>query len=91
MDAQMCSFSHFLVLVVLSVGVFSRRGLSMMILLFMVPVFGELAQFFMPSRTPDFMDVLYGYLGIVAGYCIVQLWREIWAVVKKVQPRDERP
>ena len=91
MDAQMCAFSHFLVLVVLSVGIFSRGRFSMIILLFMIPVFGEIVQFFMPSRTPDLMDVFYGDLGILAGYCLVQLWREISPVVKKVQPRGERP
>ena len=87
----MDALSHFLVLFVLSVGVFSLRRLGMIILLFIIPVFGEITQFFMPSRTPDLMDVLYGYLGIVAGYCLVQLWREIWALVKKIQLREERP
>ncbi len=84
MDAKTCALCHFLVLAILAVGVFSRRRPSMVILLFMIPVLGEIVQFFMPSRTPDFMDIVYGYLGIVAGYCLVQMWREIKPVVKKV-------
>ena len=84
MDAKACALFHFLVLAILAVGVFSRRRPSMIILLFIIPVLGEIVQFFMPSRTPDFMDIVYGYLGIVLGYCLVLMWREIKPVVKKV-------
>ena len=84
MDAKACALFHFLVLAILAVGVFSCRRPSMIILLFIIPVLGEIVQFFMPSRTPDFMDIVYGYLGILVGYCLVLMWREIKPVVKKV-------
>jgi len=79
----MSAFYHVFVLFVFSVGVFSFKRLSMTILLFMIPVLGETVQVFMPGRTPDFIDVLHGYLGIVTGYCLVRLWREIKPVVRK--------
>jgi len=85
MDAKTCALSHFLVLLILSVGVFPGRRLSMIVPLFVLPVLGEAVQFFMPDRTPDFMDVLHGYLGILVGYCLVQMWREIKPVVRKVR------
>jgi VanZ family protein len=85
MEANTGFFLHFLVLLILSVGVFSRRYLSMVVVLFLIPAMGEAVQFFIPGRTPDIMDIHYGYLGILAGYCLVRLWREIKPVVKKVQ------
>jgi hypothetical protein len=62
----------------------------MTILLFTVPVVGEAIQVFVPNRTPDFMDILHGYLGILAGYCLVKIWREIKPVVKTVQYHVEK-
>lgn len=85
MDARACAICHFLVLVALSIGILPRRRLSTIVLLFLIPILGEIVQFFMPSRTPDLMDVCYGYLGILAGYCLLQMWREMKPVVKKVQ------
>ena len=85
MDARTCALFHFLVLLILSVGVFPRRRLSMIILVFLLPVLGEAVQFFMPDRTPDLMDVLHGYLGILVGYCLVRMWLEIKPVVRKIQ------
>ena len=85
MDAKTCALCHFLVLVGLSVGILPRRRLTTIVLLFLIPILGEIVQFFMPTRTPDLMDVYYGYLGILAGYCLVQLWREIEPAVKKAQ------
>lgn len=85
MDAKTSALYHVLVLFVLSIGVFSLKRVSMIVLLFMLPVLGETLQVFMPSRIPDLVDALHGYLGIVAGYCFVKMWIEIKPVVKKVQ------
>jgi VanZ family protein len=85
MDAKMCALYHVLVLFVFSVGVLSFRRVSMIILLFMIPVLGEIVQIFMPGRTPDFADALHGYLGILAGWCFVQMWREIKPVIRQAQ------
>lgn len=85
MEVTTGALYHVLVLFVLSMGVFSFKRVSIIILLFMSPVLGEVVQIFMPGRVPDFVDALYGYLGILAGYCLVQLWREISPTVRKVR------
>ena len=87
MDAKTSAFYHVAVLFILSVGIFSFKRLSMIILLFTIPVLVETVQFFVPGRIPDFIDAVHGYLGILAGYCFVQMWREIKPVVIKVQFR----
>jgi hypothetical protein len=43
-----------------------------------------LVQFFMPGRVPDFMDAFHGYLGILLAFCLVQMWRELAPVAKKI-------
>ena len=90
MEAKTGALYHVLVLFVLSMGVFSFKHVSMIILLFMIPVLGEIIQIFMPGRVPDFVDAIYGYLGILAGYCLVQLWREISPTVRKVRSYMKR-
>jgi glycopeptide antibiotics resistance protein len=85
MGPKMCVLFHFLIFLVFSVGVFSRRRLSMIILLFLLPVLGEGAQYYMPSRTGDPIDVVHGYLGILVGFCLVQMWREVNPTVKKIR------
>ena len=86
MDARMNALYHVLVPFVLSMGIFPFRRLSMIIILFMIPMLAEISQIFFPGRTADLIDALHGYLGILAGYCLVQLYREIQPVVKKAQP-----
>ena len=85
MYAQMDALYHFLVLFILSIPVLLLRRPRLVVLLLVIPLFTEILQFFMPGRTPDLMDVIYGYLGILVGYCLVQLWREISPTVKKVR------
>ena len=86
MDARMNALFHFSIPFILSIGVFPFRRFSMIIALFIIPLLGEIFQVFIPGRTPDFIDVLHGYLGILAGYSLVQLYREIQPVVKRAQP-----
>ena len=76
---------HVLVLFAASIGVFSVKRVSMIILLFMLPVIGEILQVFIPDRIPDLVDVFHGYLGILLGFCLVRVWREVKPVETKVQ------
>jgi hypothetical protein len=76
---------HFLVLFILSLAVLLLRRPRPVALLLVIPVLTEILQVFMPGRTPALMDAIYGYLGILAGYCLVQLWREIGPTVRKVR------
>ena len=62
----------------------------MTILLLTIPVLGETVQVFIPSRTPDFMDILHGYLGILLGYSLVKMWKEIKPAIKNVQYHLEK-
>ena len=76
---------HFLVLFILSIPILLLRRPRPVALLLVIPVLAEILQFFMPGRTPALMDAIYGYLGILAGYCLVQLWREISPTVREVR------
>jgi VanZ family protein len=87
MYADTSALYHVLVLFLLAMGIFSLKNLGLKTLLFMMPVLGETVQFFMPGRTPDFMDLIHGYLGILTACCLVRMWREIMPVWKKVQLR----
>jgi glycopeptide antibiotics resistance protein len=86
----MSTLYHVTVLCLLSIWGFSFKRTGMTILLFTIPLLGEIVQVFIPSRTPDFMDILHGYLGILAGYCLVKMWREIKPAVKNVQYHMEK-
>jgi hypothetical protein len=81
----MDSLYHFLVLFILSIAVLLLRRPRPVALLLVIPVLTEILQFFVPGRTPALMDAIYGYLGILAGYCLVQLWRETSPTVRKVR------
>jgi glycopeptide antibiotics resistance protein len=85
MHADASAFYHVTILFILAIWGFSLKRLSIITLLFMIPVLGETVQFFIPSRTVDIMDVLHGYLGILAGYCVVKMWREIKPTVKTIK------
>ena len=85
MYAQMDALYHFLVLFILSIPVLLLRRPRPVVLLLVIPLFTEILQFFMPGRTPDLMDAIYGYFGILVGYSLVRLWREISPTVKKVR------
>jgi VanZ family protein len=76
---------HVSLLLILSIWSFSRKRVSVIILVLLVPVLGEAAQLFIPGRTPDFIDVFHGYLGILIGYCLVKMWRELKPVVKNAK------
>jgi VanZ family protein len=82
MALQADALYHLFSLFILSIMVIplKRNGLIVFVLVF--PVLTEIAQFFMPSRVPDFMDAFHGYLGILLAYALVQMWREIAPVVK---------
>jgi ribosomal protein L37AE/L43A len=81
---------HFLILFILSIAVLLLRRPRPVALLLVIPVLTEILQFFMPGRTPALKDAIYGYLGILAGYCLVQLWREISPTAKKVRLYTKR-
>ena len=84
MDPKFDDIYHVVTLLILSVGVFSLGRLSTIVVLMIVPILGEIVQYFVPGRTPDVKDIVHGYLGILVGYCSVRLWREIKPVAKKV-------
>ncbi|UCE82971.1 MAG: VanZ family protein [Deltaproteobacteria bacterium] len=90
MHSDVSAFYHVTVLFILAIWGFSLKRTSIITLLFMIPVLGETVQFFIPSRTVDILDVLHGYLGILAGYCLVKMWIEIQPVVKNIQFHLER-
>jgi hypothetical protein len=83
--ANMDALYHFLVLFSLSIAVLLRKRPRPVALLLVIPVLTEILQFVIPGRTFALRDAMYGYLGILAGYCLVQLWREISHTVKKVR------
>jgi VanZ family protein len=84
MAFQTGAFYHLSVLFVFSLVVFPFQRSSLVALVLVVPALTEIAQFFMPSRVPDFMDAFHGYLGIILAYCLVQMWREIAPVRRKI-------
>jgi len=84
MAFQTGAFYHLSVLFILSIMVFPLKRSSLVALLLVVPALTEIVQFFLPSRVPDFMDAFHGYLGILLAFCLVQMWREIAPVVKKI-------
>jgi VanZ family protein len=90
MHSDASAFYHVTVLFILAIWGFSFKRISIITLLFMIPVLGEAVQLFIPSRTVDILDVLHGYLGILAGYCVVKMWIEIKPVVKTIQLHLER-
>ena len=85
MHSEVSTLYHATVLCILSIWGFSFKRIGMIGLIFMIPVLGETVQVFIPNRIPDFMDILHGYLGILAGYCLVKMWREIKPAVKNAQ------
>ena len=84
MAFQTGAFYHLSLLFVFSLVVFPLQRSSLVALVLVVPALTEIAQFFMPSRVPDFMDAFHGYLGIILAYCLVQMWREIAPVTKRI-------
>jgi VanZ family protein len=84
MAFQTGAFYHLLLLFICSLLVFPLNRGSLVVLVLVVPALTEIVQFFMPGRVPDFMDAFHGYLGIILAYCLVQMWREIAPVVKKI-------
>jgi VanZ family protein len=84
MAFQTDAFYHLFLLFVFSLAVFPLKRSSLVALVLVVPTLTEIVQFFMPSRVPDFMDAFHGYLGIILAYCLVQMWREMAPVTKKI-------
>ena len=84
MAFQADAFYHLTLLFIFSIMVLPLKRNSLVALVLVVPALTEIVQFFMPSRVPDFMDAFHGYLGIILAYCLVQMWREIAPVVKKI-------
>ena len=81
----MSALYHVMLLLILSIWSFSRKRVSVIVIVFLIPVLGEAVQVVIPGRTPDFNDVLHGYLGILLGYCLVKMWRELKPVVKNAK------
>ena len=84
MAFQTDAFYHLSVLFIISIMVFPLKRTSLVALVLAIPALTEIVQFFLPGRVPDFMDAFHGYLGIILAYCLVQMWREIAPVVKKI-------
>jgi VanZ family protein len=84
MAFQTDAFYHLTLLFIFSLMVFPLKRNSLVALVLVVPALTEIVQFFMPGRVPDFMDAFHGYLGIILAYCLVQMWREIAPVTKKI-------
>lgn len=76
---------HVSLLLILSIWSFSLKRFSVIVLVLLIPVLGEAVQVFIPSRTTDLFNVLHGYLGILLGYCLVKMWRELRPVLKNVK------
>ena len=81
---QTDAFYHLSVLFIISIMIFPLKRSSLVVLVLAIPAVTEIVQFFLPSRVPDFMDAFHGYLGIILAYCLVQMWREIAPVTKKI-------
>jgi VanZ family protein len=81
----MSALYHVSLLLVLSIWSFSVKRVSVKVLVLLMPVLGEAVQLFIPGRTPDFIDVFHGYLGILIGYCLVKMRRELKPAVKNVK------
>lgn len=71
--------------------VFPLKRRSVVALILVIPTVTEIAQFFMPSRVPDFMDAFHGYLGILLAYSLIHMWREIVPVLKKFRLHLKKP
>ena len=84
MHSEVSTLYHATVLCILSIWGFSFKRIGMIGLIFMIPVLGETVQVFIPNRVPDFMDILHGYLGILAGYCLVKMWKEIMPLMRNI-------
>ncbi len=81
---QTNAFYHVSLLFLFSIVVFPLKRRSLVALVLMVPALTEIVQFFMPGRVPDLKDAFHGYLGILLAFCLVQMWRELAPVVKKI-------
>lgn len=44
--------------------------------LFLLPFVVEAAHLFMPSRTADWKDLVFGLGGVICGWCLITLYRE---------------
>jgi len=91
MGIETAAVYHSLLLFVLSMMVLPLKRSSLVALILVIPALTEIAQFFMPSRVPDFMDAFHGYLGILLAYCLMQMWRELIPTVKKFRLHSKRP
>ena len=50
------------------------QGFALLAIAVLIPAF-EVAQFWLPKRTPDFQDVLNGWLGLIAGCALYLVLR----------------
>jgi len=74
---------HLSLLFLISLIFFPLKRNRLVVLIFVIPVFTEIVQFFLPGRVPDFMDVFHGYLGILLARCLIQMWRELLPPLRK--------
>jgi VanZ family protein len=81
---QADAFYHLSLMFLFSMMVFPLKRRSLVALVLVVPALTEIVQFFMPGRVPDFMDAFHGYLGILLAFCLVQMWRELAPVTRKI-------
>jgi VanZ family protein len=84
MAFQADAFYHLSLMFLFSMMVFPLKRRSLVALVLVVPALTEIVQFFMPGRVPDFMDAFHGYLGILLAFCLVQMWRELAPVTRKI-------
>ncbi len=55
----------------------ARRQKILPPLAFLLPVFAEYGQMFLPERSADWRDVLWGWLGLAAGYASARVCRAL--------------
>ena len=55
-----------------------------------IPALGEIAQFFIPSRTPEWIDFQVGICAAGAVLCLRKLYRDIAPVVRRYRERRKR-
>ena len=83
MDVNSDAIYHLSLLFLISMIFFPLKRSRLVVLIFVIPPLTEIVQFFVPGRVPDFMDAFHGYLGILLAYCLIQMWKELLASLKK--------
>ena len=56
--------------------------------LLLLPFVVEAAHLFMPSRTADWKDLVFGLGGVICGWCLITLYREITPTLRRYTRRQ---